>query len=99
LSFLLVLLRPPVELFVPSLPASHEDLVKAFLLAAGHGTRLRPLTDTVPKCLVPIRNVPVLGIWMELFRRFGIDEVLLNLHSHSELVEEYLKRNSSGVKV
>jgi mannose-1-phosphate guanylyltransferase len=80
-------------------PAIHEDRVKAFLLAAGHGTRLRPLTDKVPKCLVPIRNVPVLGIWLELFRRFGIDEVLVNLHSHSELVQEYVRSDNSGVKV
>jgi mannose-1-phosphate guanylyltransferase len=73
--------------------------VKAFLLAAGQGTRLRPLTDSLPKCLVPIGNVPVLGIWLELCRRFGIDEILVNLHSHSELVEEYVRTNSSGVKV
>jgi mannose-1-phosphate guanylyltransferase len=73
--------------------------MKAFLLAAGHGTRLRPLTDRIPKCLVPIRDVPVLGIWLELCRRFGIDEVLVNLHVHSELVQEYVRGNSSGVKV
>jgi mannose-1-phosphate guanylyltransferase len=73
--------------------------VKAFLLAAGQGTRLRPLTDKLPKCLVPIRNVPVLGIWLELCRRFDIDEVLVNLHSHAELVEEYVKSDNSGVKV
>jgi mannose-1-phosphate guanylyltransferase len=73
--------------------------VKAFLLAAGQGTRLRPLTDKVPKCLVPIRNVPVLGIWLELCRRFDIDEVLVNLHSHTHLVQEYVRNNTSGVKV
>ncbi len=73
--------------------------MKAFLLAAGQGTRLRPLTDSMPKCLVPIRDVPVLGIWLELCRRFGIDEVLVNLHSHSELVQEFVRGNGSGVKV
>ena len=73
--------------------------MKAFLLAAGQGTRLRPLTDKTPKCLVPIRNVPVLGIWLELCRRFAIGEVLINLHSHAELVQEYVERNKSGVKV
>jgi mannose-1-phosphate guanylyltransferase len=73
--------------------------VKAFLLAAGEGTRLRPLTDRVPKCLVPIRNVPVLGIWLELCRRFDIDQVLVNLHSHTEMVQDYVSSNTSGVKV
>ena len=73
--------------------------MKAFLLAAGQGTRLRPLTDKVPKCLVPIRNMPVLGIWLELCCRFGIDEVLVNLHSHADLVQHYLNSNLSNVKV
>ena len=73
--------------------------MKAFLLAAGLGTRLRPLTDKLPKCLVPIRGVPVLGIWLELCRRFGIDEVLVNLHSQTELVQEYVRNNSLGVRV
>ena len=73
--------------------------MKAFLLAAGQGTRLRPITDKLPKCLVPIRNVPVLGIWLEVCRRFGIDEVLVNLHSHAELVKDYVRSNHSGVQV
>src|SRR5579863_5030704 len=73
--------------------------MKAFLLAAGQGTRLRPITDTIPKCLVPIRGVPVLGIWLEICRRFGIDEVLVNLHSHSTLVQDYVTGYSANVKV
>lgn len=95
----MVLQRLRCETFIPPPPATPEDRLKAFLLAAGHGTRLRPLTDQVPKCLVPIRGVPVLGIWLDLCRRFGIDEVLVNLHSHSELVAEYVRTNSAGVKV
>jgi len=38
--------------------------VKAFILAAGEGTRLRPLTESVPKCLLPMRGVPLLEIWL-----------------------------------
>src|SRR5256885_7453599 len=73
--------------------------MKAFLLAAGHGTRLRPLTDSMPKCLLPIRGVPILRIWMDLCRRYGIDEVLINIHAHSDIVREFLNRNSDGIKV
>src|SRR6267142_6759055 len=46
--------------------------MKAFLLAAGNGTRLGPLTENIPKCLMPIAGVPILGIWLELCRRHGI---------------------------
>ena len=73
--------------------------MKAFLLAAGHGTRLRPLTDTIPKCLVPIRGTPMLEIWLELCRRTGIDEVLINLHSHTNLVKHFLVQKDPAVRV
>ena len=73
--------------------------MKAFLLAAGHGTRLRPLTDSVPKCLVPIRNRPLLDIWLELLRRNGINEVLINLHAHSQLVRDHLNSANRGLAI
>src|SRR5207302_4689070 len=73
--------------------------MKAFLLAAGHGTRLRPLTDSIPKCLVPIRGVPLLQIWMDLCRRNGITEVLINVHAHSAVVRNVLQQHSSDLKV
>jgi len=72
---------------------------KAFLLAAGHGTRLRPLTDATPKCLLPVCGIPILEIWLAKCRNFGIEEVLINLHSHADLVREFLARNPSGVRV
>jgi mannose-1-phosphate guanylyltransferase len=67
--------------------------VKAFLLAAGEGTRLRPLTDSVPKCLVPIAGVPLLGIWLNWCCRYGIDDVLINTHAHASAVHEYVAAN------
>lgn len=73
--------------------------MKAFLLAAGHGTRLRPLTDHTPKCLLPIQGVPMLGIWLEQCRRFGIDEVLINLHAHADVVREYARDQNGGLSV
>jgi len=64
--------------------------MKAFLLAAGVGSRLRPLTDRIPKCLVPIGGVPLLGIWLELLRRAGATEALVNTHHLPEAVRSYV---------
>jgi len=73
--------------------------VKGFLLAAGSGTRLRPLTNTIPKCLVPIRGTPLLDIWLQWCALYGIDHVLLNSHAHSELVSDHLKAYRGPVEV
>jgi mannose-1-phosphate guanylyltransferase len=73
--------------------------MKAFLLAGGHGTRLKPLTDSIAKCLLPIRGMPMLQIWFELCRRHGIDEVLINLHSHAEAVRRFAEENKDGLMV
>lgn len=73
--------------------------MKAFLLAGGHGTRLRPLTDSVPKCLVPIRGRPLLDIWLDLCARSGITEVLINLHAHSQTIARHLQQIASPVNV
>lgn len=64
--------------------------MKAYLLAAGLGTRLKPLTDSIPKCLVPIAGQPLLGIWFELCARHGIREVLVNLHHLPDAVRAFV---------
>lgn len=73
--------------------------LKAFLLAAGHGTRLRPITDTIPKCLVPIQGVPILALWLQCCKRLGIDEVMINLHAHAAPVREFLRQNVAATPV
>jgi mannose-1-phosphate guanylyltransferase len=73
--------------------------LKAFLLAAGLGTRLRPLTDQIPKCLAPIRGKPLLCIWLELCRKYGITEVLINVHAHPEVVQEQAALYSSSLNI
>jgi mannose-1-phosphate guanylyltransferase len=65
--------------------------MKAFLLAAGIGSRLRPITDTVPKCMVPVGGQPMLDIWLDAFDRAGVDEVLVNLHYLPDLVRHHLR--------
>jgi len=54
--------------------------MKAFLLAAGLGTRLRPLTNHIPKCLVSVRGRALIDYWFDLFDICGVEEVLVNLH-------------------
>jgi mannose-1-phosphate guanylyltransferase len=64
--------------------------LKCFLLTAGRGERLRPLTETTPKCLLPINGKLLLSIWLEHLKRHGIDEVLINTHWLHEKVESFL---------
>lgn len=66
--------------------------MRALLLAAGHGTRLRPLTDTVPKCLVPIHGRPLLDYWLAELIRAGVYPLLINLHYLAPLVKEFINR-------
>ena len=63
--------------------------MKALLLAAGLGTRLRPLTDRMPKCLVPIHGKPLLAYWLELLLPHGVSEVLINTHYFAPQVEAF----------
>ena len=73
--------------------------MKAFLLAAGEGRRLRPLTDTVPKCLVPICGTPLLAIWLAALERGGVTDVLINLHHAHEEVRRFLEGWQSGLRI
>ena len=64
--------------------------MKAFLLAAGVGSRLRPITDAIPKCMIPIGGRSLLDIWLDAFDRAGVGEVLVNLHHMPDVVRRHL---------
>lgn len=72
--------------------------MKAFLLSAGYGKRLRPITNTIPKCMVEINGYPLLAWWFKLFQENEVDEVLINTHhlheQVSEFIESYNKKNN-----
>jgi mannose-1-phosphate guanylyltransferase len=72
-----------------------DDMPPVLLLAAGLGTRLRPLTDRIPKCLVPIVGRPLLDYWRESFEAQGIRDVIINVHTHPKQVHEYLEQQRS----
>ena len=67
--------------------------MRAILLAAGLGTRLRPLTHSIPKSLVPINGVPLLEIWLERLSSSGIGPFLINTHYKQDQVEEFISHS------
>ncbi|TMO44823.1 mannose-1-phosphate guanylyltransferase [Pseudoalteromonas sp. S4389] len=73
--------------------------MKAILLAAGLGTRLRPITNTIPKCLVPINGRPLLALWLEKLVNLGVEEILINTHYFAEQVEKFIKNSPYKEKV
>jgi mannose-1-phosphate guanylyltransferase len=75
-------------------------LMKAMVLAAGLGTRLRPLTDNRPKALVEIAGRTLLEITLSRLRAFGISEVIMNVHHFADMIIEYLKDNKNfGMRI
>jgi NDP-sugar pyrophosphorylase family protein len=74
--------------------------IKAVVLAAGKGTRLRPLTDRIPKVMVPIDGKPVLEYHIEQLAKSGINEIFVNLHYLPHVIKEYLSDGSKwGVRI
>ena len=73
--------------------------MKALLLAAGLGTRLRPITNTVPKCLVPINGKPLLEYWLENLAKAGINEFLINTSYLAEQVEDFVNNSPYKDKI
>jgi mannose-1-phosphate guanylyltransferase len=73
--------------------------MKAFLLAGGRGERLRPLTLSTPKCLVPVDGNPLLGIWLDLLGQYGVDDVIVNISQHFEQVDRFLQTRLSLPRV
>jgi len=74
--------------------------MKAMILAAGLGTRLRPLTDHRPKALVEIDGRTLLEITLSRVREFGIHDVIINVHHFADMVVDYLKKNDNfGMRI
>ena len=67
--------------------------LSALLLAAGVGSRLKPLTNFWPKCLMPIGQKPLLEYWLRMLNELHITKTLVNLHHHHEIVKEFLMRD------
>ncbi len=68
--------------------------MKALLLAGGKGTRLRPLTDCIPKCLAPIKGRPLIDYWISALVQNEITEIIINTHHLNNLVESYIENST-----
>ncbi len=74
--------------------------MKAMILAAGLGTRLRPLTDTRPKALIEVAGRTLLEITLTRLRSFGVSEIIINVHHFADMVVSYLKsHNNFGMRI
>ena len=73
--------------------------MKAIILAGGRGKRLRPITDYVPKPLVPIKNTPIIEWQLKYLKKFGIDEVIICTGYKQEMIENYLDVKKLGIKI
>ena len=73
--------------------------MKAIILAGGRGKRLKPITDYVPKPLVPINNIPIIEWQMKYLKNFGIDEVIVCSGYKTKMIENYLSMKDLGIKI
>lgn len=74
--------------------------MKAMVLAAGLGTRLRPLTDDRPKALVTLANRTLLEITLTRLKEFGIRDIIVNVHHFADMIVAYLRTNNNfGLRI
>ena len=74
--------------------------MKAMIFAAGLGTRLKPLTDTMPKALVPVNGKPLLEHIIEKMKTASFDEIIVNVHHFSEQIAGFLaEKNNFGIRI
>jgi NDP-sugar pyrophosphorylase family protein len=69
--------------------------MKAMVFAAGLGTRLRPLTDTLPKALVPVGGKPMLAHVIQRLKSFGVTEIVINVHHFADLIIQFVQRQQN----
>lgn len=74
-------------------------MMKAMILSAGLGTRLKPITDRIPKALVEISGKPLIEHVIGKLHRDGIDDFVVNVHHHADVLKEYLLSTDLGVKI
>lgn len=74
-------------------------MIRALLLSAGIGSRLRPITNSIPKCLVDINGRPLLDYWLELLTFSDVKSILINLHYLPTMVEEFVANSKYPINI
>ena len=73
--------------------------MKAIILAGGFGKRLKPITDYIPKPLVPIKNIPIIEWQINYLKKFGIDDITICTGYKTEMIENYLEIKNMNIKI
>ena len=73
--------------------------MKAIILAGGRGKRLTPITDYVPKSLVPVKNIPIIEWQIKYLKKYGVNEVIICTGYKTKMIENYLSMKNMGVKI
>jgi len=73
--------------------------LKVIILAGGRGKRLRPITDYVPKPLIPIKNIPIIEWQIKYLKKFGISEIIICSGYKTKMIENYLNNKKLGIKI
>ncbi len=73
--------------------------MKAIIFAAGLGTRLKPLTDNCPKAMVLLNGKPLIWHSINYMKKYGIDDITVNVHHFADQITNYLTENDFGVKI
>ncbi len=73
--------------------------MKAIILSGGRGNRLKPITDYVPKSLVPLNNVPILEWQIKYLKKFGIKDIIISTGYKYDQIENFLKSKNLGARI
>jgi len=73
--------------------------MKAIILAGGRGKRLSPITDYVPKPLIPIKNIPIIEWQIKYLKKYGVNEVIICTGYKTNMIENYLSMKNTGIKI
>ena len=73
--------------------------MKAIILAGGRGKRLKPITDFVPKPLVPIRNIPIIEWQIKYLKKFNVTEVIICTGYKTKMIENHFEMKKMGIKI